>query len=164
VKRALAALIAALTLPLAACGFTPLYAEPGVVPSLSAIDVVAPQGRVGELMREEINDALGRDLNVPPAYRLDLYYRTDRAGRGLRIDNVVSRYELVLLVEYRLVDRATNRELRRSRVRSEVTYDSIDQPYAAVTALQDAEARAAADAARRIHLELASWFAGAGRR
>jgi LPS-assembly lipoprotein len=149
----------ALCLPLAACGFTPLYAVPGVSPSLAAIDVVAPQGRVGELMRESLDDALGRDLAVPPAYRLDLFYRTDRVGRGLRIDNVVSRYELVLNVEYRLIERAGGRELKRGRIKSEVTYDSIDQPYASIAAQQDAEVRAAADAARRIHLDLASWFA-----
>ena len=159
-KRALAVLLLALSLPLAACGFTPLYAVPGASSGLSAIEVIAPQGRVGELMREELNDALGRDLAVPPAYRLDLYYRTERTGRGLRIDNVVSRYELVLEGEYRLVDRATGRELKRHRIRSEVTYDNVDQPYAGVAALQDAESRAAADAAWRIQLELAAWFAG----
>jgi LPS-assembly lipoprotein len=161
VKRALAALVLMLTLPLGACGFTPLYAAPGVTPNLAAIDVVAPQGRVGQLLREELDDALGRDKAVPPAYRLDLWYRTDRFGRGLRIDNVVSRYELVLDVEYHLVDTATGKTLRKSRLRSEVTYDSNDQPYASLASLQDAEARAAADAARRIHLELATWFATA---
>ncbi len=160
--KRLAVLLAVLALPLAGCGFTPLYARPGVAPSMSAIDVVAPQGRVGELMREELDDALGRDKAVAPAYRLDLFYRTDREGRGLRVDNVVSRYELVLEVEYRLVDKASGAELRRNRVKSEVTYDSIDQPYAAVAAQQDAEARAAAEAARRIQLELASWFASRG--
>jgi LPS-assembly lipoprotein len=159
VKRALAVLALMLALPLGACGFTPLYAAPGVTPNLAAIDVVAPQGRVGQLLREELDDALGRDKAVPPAYRLDLWYRTDRFGRGLRIDNVVSRYELVLDVEYHLIDRATGKTLRKSRLRSEVTYDSNDQPYASLASLQDAEARAAADAARRIHLELASWFA-----
>jgi LPS-assembly lipoprotein len=162
VKRALAALLLALALPLAGCGFTPLYAAPGVTPNLSAIEVIAPQGRVGELLREELNDALGRDLALPPAYRLDLWYRTDRVGRGLRVDNVVSRYELVLQVEYRLIDQATGRELRRRRINSEVTYNSVDQPYAAIAGQQDAEARAAADAARRIQIELASWFAGRG--
>lgn len=161
-KRALAVLLVALALPLSGCGFTPLYAQPGVASSLPAIEVVAPQGRVGELMREELNDALGRDLALQPAYRLDLWYRTDRVGRGLRIDNVVSRYELVLVVEYRLFDRASNRELRRRRVTSEVTYNSVDEPYAAIAGQQDAEARAAADAARRIHLDLAGWFAARG--
>lgn len=161
-KRALAALAVVLVLPLAGCGFTPLYAQPGVAASLPAIEVVAPQGRVGELMREELNDALGRNPATDPAYRLDLWYRADRVGRGLRVDNVVSRYELVLQVEYRLYDRATNRELRRRRVTSEVTYNNVDEPYAAIAGQQDAEARAAADAARRIHLDLAGWFATRG--
>lgn len=161
-KRALAFLVLVVALPLSGCGFTPLYAQPGVVQALPAIQVVAPQGRVGELMREELNDALGRDNAVQPAYRLDLWYRADRIGRGLRVDNVVSRYELVLEVEYRLYDRATNRELRRRRITSEVTYNNVDEPYAAITGQQDAEDRAAADAARRIQLDLASWFATRG--
>lgn len=151
-----------MALPLAGCGFTPLYAAPGVSPNLSSIQVIAPQGRTGELLRAELNDALGHRKGVDPAYRLDLWYRVDREGRGLRIDSVVSRYELTLEVEYRLSDRAGGTELRRGRVSSEVTYDSVDQPYAAIAAQQDAEARAAADAARRIQLELASWFAGRG--
>ena len=161
-KRALAAAFAALALPLSACGFTPMYAQPGVAPGLQSIQVVAPQGRVGELLREALNDALGRDHALAPAYRLDLWYRTDRIGRGLRIDNVVSRYELVMTVEYHLVDRATGAELRRGRVKSEVTFDAVDQPYAAISAQQDAEERAAADAARRIRLALAGWLAGRG--
>lgn len=161
-RRALAALALAAALPLAACGFTPLYAQPGVAPGLSAVQVVAPQGRVGELMRESLNDALGRDFAVTPTYRLDLWCRTDRVGRGLRVDNVVSRYELALTVEYHLVERATGAEVKRGRVASEVTFDSVDQPYAAIAAQQDAEERAAVEAARRIRLELASWFAARG--
>jgi LPS-assembly lipoprotein len=89
VKRALIALT---FLPLAACGFTPLYATPGVAPGLSSIEVEAPKGRVGELLREELDDALARKVGERPAYRLHLTYSTSRVGRGLREDNVVSRY------------------------------------------------------------------------
>lgn len=161
-RRALALLAALAMLPLAACGFRPLYAQPGVAPSLAAIDVVAPQGRVGELLRESLDDALGRNLAVPPAYRLDIYYGTSRTGRGLRIDNVVSRYELALEVRYRLVEIATGSAAHTGRVVAEVTFDTVDQPYAGIAAQQDAEVRAAADAARRIQLDLATWLAGRG--
>jgi len=37
---------------LAGCGFTPLYAAPGVAPGLSAIETVAPEGRTGFLLRQ----------------------------------------------------------------------------------------------------------------
>lgn len=153
------ALIALLFLPLAACGFTPLYATSGVAPGLSSIDVIAPKGRVGELLREELDDALARKVGTPPAYRLELAYTTSRTGRGLREDAVVSRYEYGLGVDYRLVD-ASGAAVKSGHVDSEVTYDSEDQPYAGIAAQQDAESRAAADAAHRIQLELASWLAG----
>jgi len=51
---------------------------------------------------------------------------------------------------------------KTGRVRVEVTYDSADQPYASVAAQQDAQDRAAGEAARRIQLELATWLARPG--
>lgn len=154
------ALLAVLVaLPLAGCGFTPLYAAPGVTPGLTAIDVAAPQGRTGHLLREELDDVLGRNPAVPPAYRLDLSYGATRVGRGLRVDNVVSRYEVELTVDYRLVSIASGAIAHQGQVEAEVTYDTVDQPYAGLAAQQDGEARVAAEAARRIHLELAQYFA-----
>ncbi len=47
-------------LPLAGCGFTPLYATPGLSSGLSSIDVVAPDGRVAFLLRESLDDDLAR--------------------------------------------------------------------------------------------------------
>jgi LPS-assembly lipoprotein len=41
----------------------------------------------------------------------------------------------------------------------EVTYDSADQPYASIAAQQDAQQRAATEAARRIQLEVGIWLA-----
>ena len=156
-RRALA--LAAACLTLAGCGFTPLYATPGVTPGLTGIEVGAPKGRVGELLRGELEDALGRNLGSRPTYRLELGYVQARIGRGLREDNTVSRYELELPVDYRLIDAATGGLVKAGHVDAEVTYDSVDAPYAGVAAQQDAEERAAADAARRIHLELAAWLA-----
>ena len=39
------------------------------------------------------------------------------------------------------------------------SYDSADQPYASISAQQDAQDRAADEASRRIELELAVWLA-----
>ena len=48
-------------------------------------------------------------------------------------------------------------------LRVELTYDSADQPYASISAQQDAQDRAAAEAARKIQLELAAWLATQGK-
>ena len=56
-RRLLVLAAASGSLALAGCGFTPLYAQPGVVSNLAAIDVVAPQGRTGFLDGLDIETA-----------------------------------------------------------------------------------------------------------
>ena len=154
---ALAALLVASVL--AGCGFTPLYAENGVVPGLSRIEVIAPDGRTAYLLRERLDDSLGRNGGAPPAYRLDYELREDRIPRGLGPDNAASRYELNISVDWRLTNLATSAELKRGLTDVIVTYGAADAPYAGIAAQQNGQERAAAEAARRIRLELAQYFA-----
>ena len=154
-----AAVLAATAVALSACGFTPLYAQPGVVSNLAAIDVVAPEGRTGFLVRQSLDDAFAKNRSAPAAYRMNLSLGEARYPRGIRIDNVATRYEYVLTASYALRAVATGAVAKQGSVRVELTYDSADQPYASVSAQQDAQERAAEEAARRIQLELAAWLA-----
>ncbi|MDB5423746.1 MAG: putative secreted (periplasmic) protein [Phenylobacterium sp.] len=157
-RFALAGVIAA-SIALSGCGFTPLYAQQGVVSSLAAIDVVAPEGRTGFLIRQSLDDAFARNRGGPAAYRLNLALGEARYPRGIRIDNVATRYEYVLTANYVLASLPSGAMAKKGVVRVELTYDSADQPYASIAAQQDAQERAAAEAARRIQLELAAWLA-----
>jgi len=65
----------------------------------------------------------------------------------------------VLTADYVLARLPSGAVAKRGRVRVELTYDSADQPYASIVAQQDAQQRAAQEAARRIQLELAGWLA-----
>ena len=159
---ALAGLAAALCLGLAGCGFTPLYASPELGPALAAVEVTTPEGRAGALLREQLDDALGHRASLPPAYRLDVALSELRYPRGVRVDNVATRYEYVLTAAYTLTAAGGGEPLKTGKVRVELTYDSADQPYASVDAQQDAQARAAQEAARRIQIELSSFLAGQG--
>ena len=153
------AVLAAASVALSGCGFTPLYAERGVVSSLAAIDVVAPEGRTGFLLRQSLDDAFAKNRSGPAAYRMNLSLAEARYPRGIRIDNVATRYEYVLTANYRLSSLPSGALAKRGVVRVELTYDSADQPYASISAQQDAQQRAAEEAARRIQLELAAWLA-----
>jgi LPS-assembly lipoprotein len=153
------AILAAAALGLSACGFAPLYAQPGVTSNLAAIDVIAPEGRTGYLIRLHLDDAFARNRAVPATYRMGLAVGEARYPRGVRIDNVATRYEYVLTAEYTLASVASGALAKRGRVRVTLTYDSADQPYASIAAQQDAQDRAAEEAARRIQLELAVWLA-----
>jgi LPS-assembly lipoprotein len=147
---------------LAGCGFTPLYATPDLGSGLAAVEVTTPEGRAGALLREQLDDALGRRAGLAPAYRLDVALSELRYPRGVRVDNVATRYEYVLTAAYTLSPATAGEPLMTGKVRVELSYDSADQPYASVIAQQDAQARAAQEAARRIHLELAAFLAGQG--
>jgi LPS-assembly lipoprotein len=160
--RALAATLLALTsacLGLAGCGFTPLYAAPGVTSNMAVIDVVAPNGRTGYFLRQHLDDAFAKNHAAPAKYSMHLTLGEARYPRGIRTDNVATRYEYVLTANYTLTNLPGGDVAKKGTVRVELTYDSADQPYASIAAAEDAQDRAAEEAARRIQLEVASWLA-----
>jgi LPS-assembly lipoprotein len=151
-------------LMLAGCaGFEPLYAEQNVVGNLAAIEVTAPAGRTGYLMRQHLDDRFAKGRGGRTAYSMDLTLAEARFPRGVRIDNVATRYEYVLTAAYTLRSQPSGAVAKVGSVRVELTYDSADQPYASIAAQQDAQDRGAEEAARRIELELAVWLANANK-
>ena len=159
-KRLVILAAAATALALGGCaGFQPLYAQPEVVKNLASIQVNAPSGRTGYLIRQHLDDAFAKDHAAAATYAMDLQLGEARYPRGVRIDNVATRYEYVLTANYILKSLPSGALAKRGSVRVELTYDSADQPYASISAQQDAQDRAADEAARRIELELAVWLA-----
>ena len=156
------ALLAACALGLSGCGFTPLYAAPGVSSGLATIQITAPEGRVGYLLRENLDDALPRDLSRPVAYRLDVTMDETREPLGLRLDDVAKRYQVSLTVNYTLTDVMTGQIAKRGVATSFVSYDAAEQPYAGIAARQDVQERVAAEVARKIRIDLAAYFSARG--
>ncbi len=154
---ALAAVAAA---GLAGCGFTPLYAAPGVSSGLSSIAVTVPHGRTAFLLGQDLEDQLARDRGAPAIYRLDLKVQEHQYPRGLQVTGVATRYESHVTVTYQLIELATGKVLKSAVEPIEVSYASSDQPYAEVSAQEDAQARAASTAADHIRVALAVYFAG----
>jgi LPS-assembly lipoprotein len=145
---------------LGACGFAPLYADAGTTHGLTHIQVNAPQGRVGYLLREDLDDTLGHAEGEAPAYRLEMQLAQTRNAHGLQADATAQRYELDLTVNYTLTEVATGKIAHKGVVVSVISYDSADQPYAGIAAREDTENRLASDAATKIELQLAAWLAG----
>jgi len=158
---ALLALVA-LALPLSGlggCGFTPLYAQPGVAGGLTHIDVEAPRGRVGYLLRENLDDDFGHAKGAAPVYRLQLSMNTVRQSHGLTANDVAQRYQLNLHVTYNLIEVASGKVAHSGAVISDISYDSTDQPYAGIAARQDVQNRLAEDVAQKIEIQIAAWLA-----
>jgi len=144
---------------LGGCGFTPLYATPGLSSGLSSIQVDAPDGRVSYLLREALDDDLARDKNAAPAWRLSFTVDQTRDPRGLTVNDYAQRYQVGLTVSYTLTDLSTGQVAHAGKVISQVSYDAANDPYAGIAARQDSQQRAAADAARKIEIDLAAWMA-----
>jgi LPS-assembly lipoprotein len=161
-RRAAILALAALALPLAGlagCGFTPLYAQPGVAGGLTHIDVEAPRGRVGYLLRENLDDDFGHAKGAAPVYRLQLSMNTVRQSHGLTANDVAQRYQLNLHVTYNLIEVASGKVAHSGAVISDISYDSTDQPYAGIAARQDVQNRLAEDVAQKIEIQIAAWLA-----
>ncbi len=159
--KVLTAVLAALALPgLAACaGFTPMYAQPGVVAGVSRIDVRTPSTRTGFLLRESLEDALAWDRSAPAAYRLQIRLDERRTPRGLDENRVATRYEVRLEASYVLTELGTGRTLLRGSRPVNITYDTTDQPYAGIVAQQDSQVRAADQVAQLIKTDIVTYFA-----
>lgn len=158
-QAVVAALCLALCIPIAGCGFTPLYADNQTGGSLRDIRVeVDEHSRSNFLLQERLNDAFGRP-NGPGSWVLTMTSIKHRYPRGVRVNNVATRYELDLEVSFVLKDAATGKTALSDKVTGQVSYASSDQPYAGVAAEQDGEVRAAAAAAELIRLRLSQYFA-----
>ena len=144
--------IAALSVALSACGFTPLYGEATAM-GLSRVAVETPDTRLGYRLRERLEDALLHDRARKAEWRLDVTLEPSRRPLGRRIDDTAARYEMTLVGQWTLTP-LSGGEARTGSETVTVTYAVSDQPYAAIAAQEDAEERAAEALAQRIRLAL----------
>jgi len=158
-SRLAAACAAPAALALAGCGFTPLYAVPGVSGGLTHIQVVAPQGRIGYLLGESLDDDFGHAKGDKPLYRLEMVLTEVRQAHGLSATDVAQRYEFDLKVAYTLTELSSGKQVHTGIVFSNISYDSASQPYAGIAAAQDVQDRLASDAAQKVEVQVAAWMA-----
>ena len=154
--RALATALVALmglSVFLAGCGFTPVYGDAGVGSSLSRIAVTTQDDRLGYRVREQLEDALGRDGAQAPLWRLEAALEQSRRPLGHRIDDTATRYELTVRGAWTLTPADGGPAVTGVETVT-TTYAAADQPFAALAAQQDGEERAAAELARLIRLDL----------
>jgi LPS-assembly lipoprotein len=142
-----------LALGLAGCGFTPLYGNAGTGSTLSRIAVSTQDDRLGYRVREQLEDALGRDGGQAPLWRLQTTIEQSRRPLGRRIDDTATRYELTVRGSWILTPVSGGTPLSGVETVT-TTYSAADQPYAAIAAQQDGEERAAAELARLIRLDV----------
>ena len=150
-SRALAALC---LVPLAGCGFHPLYAQQsplGYDPTLAAIEVRPAPDRIGQILIESLREQLNpRGANLPPRYILSVALSISRSDLGIRRDNTSSRGELSFTVSLKLNPAGGSTVLYQDSIHTVTAFNLPDDAYAATIAEQNAREEAANELGREI--------------
>ena len=163
-KLAFALCFSLAPLTLAACGFTPLHSQAAAAP-LPAVNLDFTQtqakGATGDkvefLLRQSLKDRMAGNSGTSP-YSLSLDSKLARRSLGIRVDDVASRFDLTLTVEYRLIETKTGDVLDTGTVRAVSTFGAPTDPYGRTTAQFDAEERVSTEASDLLILKLARYF------
>lgn len=139
---------------LSACGFTPLYQQGGNA-RLAAhnIHVDVADDRFGYHLRRALEDRLGHPTS--PEYILKVASRSERIGLGLSGTNVASRYDTRVTLDYVLEQAKGGTIITQGQRVVSASYDGPYSPYAVMSAAQDAEVRAAEQAAQILEVDIA---------
>ncbi len=151
-------LLALALLPLAACGFHPMYSEAvqrQVNPQLASIIVSPIPDRYGQQLELALREALNPEgLTVKPLYRLDVAVQVQRIDLGIQRDATSTRGRINANGTLTLVDVKTNRQIYTSRMQSNSAFDILEDGYATTVAEDDARTRTVRDLTDQISLRL----------
>ena len=159
IKYALATLLA---LPLlTACGFTPLHSAVGAE-RFGDVAIEVTEGadigdkEAGFIVLQRLRDRIGVNSGK---HVLKIDPRLTRDGFGISADDVTTRYDTSLSLNYSLIEAASGKVLTSGDVRSTTTYAAPLDPYALDSVDNNALAQDAQDVADRLLLKLAGYYA-----
>ena len=159
-------LLLALAAALGGCGFRPMYGgagtadDPDIREQLAAIEIRGLDGRLGQILRNDLLDQLNPvGEQVPARYFLGVQLRRFSNALGIQLDSTITRYNLLLIARFQLRERGTRRVLYQAIARREASYNVSLLPFADLTAEQNAERRAAREVSNDIRTQLAVHFA-----
>lgn len=137
-RRSLLALMAAL--PLAACGFAPVYAPAGAAGRLRGrIAVQAPTDRNGFDLVRQLETRLGAP--EAPLYDLAFSVSASRVAGGVTPDSAITRYQLVGTATWSLTERAGGARVAGGTARNFTAWSATGSTVAGLAAETDAAKR-----------------------
>jgi len=154
-----------LTAPiLTGCGFTPMHggALAGHAAQFEDISIQINDGRdagdkeAGFYVMQRLRDRIGENTGK---HVLELTPRLQRQRLGLSADDVASRYDSILEMDYKLLDAKSGKILDKGRVRGASTFGAPIDPYGLVAADNNAKQQTAKEVADRLLVKLAGYYA-----
>jgi len=161
-KRLIAAALITL-LPLAGCGFQPVYGtRAGGVSAgaaLANVQVDPIADRNGQVLRNNLIDRFYTDGRpASPRYRLSIALTAAEEQLGIQKDATATRARLRLQANYELIDNNSGQVVYRTFSRSVVAYNLLDSQFAVLASRQGAYDRGLTDLADDIRTRLSLYF------
>lgn len=142
-------------LPLAGCGFTPLYSDNQPASRLfGQIKFIAPRNRFEFDLRDRLETRLG-DASAPQ-YRLTFTTSVDSEGGAIRSDSAITRINLQAQATFSVTSPDAATTFFTGSVRTFTAYSTLASPFATQVAAEDAERRLARALADQIVIRLAA--------
>jgi LPS-assembly lipoprotein len=149
------ALIASLTLLVAACGFQPMYSPAGGGAAIGPVTVEQIDGKAGHVLKTELDRIFAVENNGATPAMLQITLSEQITPLGIRVDESATRAELRLIANYILTPATPGAQVMRGSVFTVVNYDIPTAAFGEITAQDDARERAAETMAQRFRAELA---------
>ncbi|MEM1302520.1 MAG: LPS assembly lipoprotein LptE [Pseudomonadota bacterium] len=133
-------LLGAIALPLAACGFTPVYGPSGGAGVLRDRVALQAPGSQNDFW---LNGALERNLGIAsdPAFDLSYGVSIENASVAISATNTITRQDLIGTARYTLRNRQTGETVARGSVRGFTGFSNTGSTQATQTARSDANKR-----------------------
>ena len=149
-------------LPIAGCGFHPLYAErsdPQMTAQLASIQVAPVPNHIGQYMTNMLNDDFHpRGERAAPKYQLELVPIVISYDKGTRLTGTASRTDQLMIISYRLIRLADNAPVLVRSVTSRTGFDQNDNQYTNVVSKQSNQLRQARDLVEQIEMNVAAYM------
>ena len=152
-------IIAAYSLLVAACGFTPLYEERGedfqsALSGISLQPIPEPAG-VGFQLQNEMSERIG--VSNGAKYDLTVSLSERRQAIGITSTDRTTRYNYTLLANYTLTDLASGEKFSNQKF-VVTSYGLVESHYASLVGEEDAIRKAVIDMADKIELDMVLYF------
>ncbi len=157
--------IAALT---TSCGFTPLHGSMGHAPTGTAGSFGNVTIALGDKItvddkeaafwaQQRLTERLG--TRTGKAHILEITPRLTRGGIGISGRDIATRYDLKLALGYVLSESSSGKVLDRGTINAVSTFTATNDPYALVAAQKASTKQLASDAADRLLIRVAGYYA-----
>ena len=148
---------------LTACGFTPMHSEAGGGGAFNKVSIDLVDGKdlgddqAGFYVMQRMRDRIGTNDAAP--HKLVLRPDVRRRRIGVTDQDVASRYDTSLLVNYVLSDKKTGKVLDAGRISSVTTFGAPLDSYGVVASDISSKQQAAKEISDRLLNTLARYYA-----